>query len=216
MAKRQHGDRNIVVAVTGASGGPYALRLLDHLESAGVSIHLIASPMGRRLLADECGVKAIEPDSIIGRPCRRLTVYDYDDVGCRLASGSYPTCGMVICPCSSNTLGAVAAGLGNNLISRAAQVALKESRRLVIVHREMPVSAVDLENMLRLRRAGAVICPASPGFYLGPTSIDDLLDFVSGRVLDLLGIEHALRVRWEHSGDADRGEGDARAGGAEA
>jgi flavin prenyltransferase len=189
-------EREVVMAVTGASGGPYALRLLDCLEASGSRVHLIVSPNGRRLLADECGVRAIEATALLGRPAEGVRIHDYEDVGDQLASGSYHTDGMVICPCSSNTLGATASGLGDNLIARAACVALKEGRRLVIVHREMPVSGIDLENMLRLQRAGAIICPASPGFYLRPASVGDLVDFVVGRVLDLLNVPHDLRVRF--------------------
>jgi flavin prenyltransferase len=190
-------EKEIIVAVTGASGGPYAVRLVDCLEAAGVRIHLIASPMGKKLLADECGKESLEPEVLIGRVSPRVRVYNFRDVGCQLASGSYLTDGMIICPCSSNTLGATASGLGDNLITRAAAVTLKECRRLVLLHREMPLNAIDLENMLRLQRAGAVICPANPGFYLMPRTIDDLVDFVVGRVLDLMGVEHSLKIRWE-------------------
>lgn len=186
----------IVLGVTGASGGLYALRLMDCLEATGRTVHLIVSPMGRQLLADECGVHKLDVESLLGRASDRLKVYNYRDVGCALASGSYLTGGMVICPCTSNTLGAVASGLGDNLVTRAAHVTLKESRRLVIIHREMPLGAIDLENMLRLQRAGAVICPAAPGFYLLPQTVADLVDFVAGKVLDLLGIEHDLKTRW--------------------
>ena len=191
------GNRQIVVGVTGASGGCYALRLIAGLESAGVSVHVIVSMHGRQLLADECGVTTIDTEHLIGRTSDRVTIYDPDDVGCRLASGSFRTDGMVICPCSSNTLGAVASGFGNHLIWRAAHVTMKESRRIVLVYREMPLSGIDLENMLKLQRAGAVICPASPAFYMQPKSIDDLIDFVAGRVLDLMGVEHTLNVRWD-------------------
>jgi 4-hydroxy-3-polyprenylbenzoate decarboxylase len=184
------------------------LRVLDCLESAGADIHLVVSPHGRRLLADECGVDSINAEALIGRPSARVNVYAFDDVGCRLASGSFLTDGMVICPCSSNTLGTVAAGLGDNLVARAAQVTLKENRRLVLVHREMPVSGVDLENMLTLQRAGAIICPASPGFYLRPRTVSDLVDFVSGRVLDLLNVPHDLRIRWDGRPAAERGSRD--------
>lgn len=188
--------REIILAVTGASGGRYALRLLDRLEAAGVLVHLVVSPNGRRLLADECDVQSLEPASLLGRPCDRIRMHDFNDIGGSLASGSHHTDGMVICPCSSNTLGTVASGLADNLIGRAACVTLKEGRRLVIVHREMPVSGIDLENMLRLQRAGAIICPASPGFYLRPNSVADLVDFVVGRILDLLQVPHDLRTRW--------------------
>jgi len=192
-------SKHIVVGVTGASGGCYALRLIDCLESAGIEVHLVVSSQARQLLADECSVTAVDAEHLIGRSSDHITIYDPEDVGCRLASGSFKTDGMVICPCSSNTLGAVASGLGNKLIWRAAHVTLKESRRLVLVHREMPLSAIDLENMLKLSRSGAIICPASPGFYLDPLSIDDLVDFVVGRVLDLMYVPHTLNTRWDAS-----------------
>ncbi len=190
------GETDLVVAVTGASGGAYAVRLLDCLEAAGRTVHLVASPMGQRLLLEECGIRSLEPAALFGRTSDRLVVHRYADVGSSLASGSFLTAGMVICPCSSNTLGAVASGLGDNLIARAAQVTLKEVRKLVLVHREMPLSGIDLENMLKLQRAGAIICPANPGFYLNPQSVQDLIDFVVGRVLDLLGVAHTLRIRY--------------------
>lgn len=189
-------EKEIIIAITGASGGPYAVRLLDCLESAGARIHLIASPMGRQLLIDECDITALEPEALIGRGSDRITIYNYRDVGCRLASGSHRTDGMIICPCSSNTLGAVASGLGDNLITRAAQVTLKEVRRLVILHREMPLSPIDLENMTRLNRAGAIICEAAPGFYLRPQRVEDLVDFVVGKLLDLMSVPHTLNTRW--------------------
>ena len=195
-------EKEIVVGITGASGGGYALRLLDCLDSAGVNVHLIVSPHGRHLLAEECGVKQMAAAALIGRGSSRITIYDYRDVGCRPASGSFLTDGMVVCPCTSNTLGALASGRGDNLIARAAQVTLKEARRLVLVRREMPLSGVDLENMVRLQRSGAVICPAAPGFYLKPVTVGDLVDFVAGRVLDLLGVQHSLAVRWK-GGAAD-------------
>jgi 4-hydroxy-3-polyprenylbenzoate decarboxylase len=189
--------RTYVVGVTGASGGPYALRLLDLLEAAGASVHVIVSPLGQRLLAEECGVAGLSPQALIGRSSEKLTVHAHRDVGCLLASGSYLTDGMIVCPCSGNTLGAIASGLGDNLITRAAQVTLKEARRLVLVHREMPLSGIDLANMTRLQQAGAIICPANPGFYLKPQSIADLVDFVVGRVLDIVGVPHNLNIRWQ-------------------
>ena len=189
----------IVMGITGASGGPYAVRLLDRLEAAGVTVHLVVSPLGQRLLATECGIKAVTAQAILGRSSDLVTLHDYRDVGSMLASGSYMTDGMVICPCSSNTLGGVAAGLGDNLLWRAAQVTLKQARRLVLVHRELPLSGIDLRNMLRLQRAGAIICPAAPGFYMAPQTIADLVDFLVGRVLDLLAVPHELNVRWRTS-----------------
>ena len=188
--------KEIIVAITGASGGPYALRLLDCLDRAGVRTHVICSPMGKQLLIDECKLNTLDVQGLLGRQSDHLTVYNYRDVGCALASGSYRTHGMVICPTSSNTLGAIASGLGDNLITRAAHVTLKESRRLVILHREMPLSAIDLGNMTRLQQAGAIICPAAPGFYLMPNSVSDLIDFVVGKMLDLLDVPHELNTRW--------------------
>jgi len=187
----------IVVGITGASGGPYAVRLLDCLEAAGVKTHVVVSSLGQRLLAEECGITRLDAAAILGRESDRVHVHHYRDVGCALASGSYLTDGMVVCPCSSNTLGAVASGLGDNLITRAAQVTLKEARRLVLVHREMPLSGIDLKSMLRLQQSGAIICPANPGFYLRPRTVDDIVDFVVGRVLDLLAIPHQLSIRWK-------------------
>lgn len=189
--------REIVLGITGASGGPYAVRLLDCLESAGAGVHVIVSPMGRQLLEHECGISTFTVEALLGRASQRVTLHHFRDLGCRLASGSFLTDGMVICPCSSNTLAAVAVGLGDNLIARAAHVTLKESRRLILVHREMPITGIDIENMQRLHRAGAIICPASPGFYLHPKTPADLVDLVVGKILDLIGIQHALQTRWE-------------------
>jgi 4-hydroxy-3-polyprenylbenzoate decarboxylase len=161
-----------------------------------VDVHLIVSPLGRRLLADECGVRQLEVQAILGRPSNHVQIHNFNDVGDVLASGSFLTDGMVVCPCSSNSLGAMATGISDNLITRAAQVTLKEGRRLIIVPREMPANAIDLENMLRLQRAGAIICPASPGFYMNPITVNDLVDFVAGKLLDLMQVPHDLGTRW--------------------
>lgn len=192
----------IVMAITGASGAVYARRLAQALVAADAHVHLVVSPHGQRVLADELDLRTPDPAALLGAPTPAVTLHPYRDIGAVIASGSFPTAGMVICPCSSNTLGAVAAGLGDNLITRAAHVTLKEGRRLVLVPREMPVSPIDLRNMLRLSRAGAIICPASPGFYMNPQSIDDLLDFVAGRVLDLINIPHNLKTRWAAASEA--------------
>ena len=187
----------IVAAITGASGAVYGRRVLDCLAAAGVRIHLVVSPNGRRLLGDELGLAAVGPEALVGPAhAGAVTLHAYENVGACIASGSFPTDGMVICPCSSRTLAEVAAGTGSNLISRAAAVHLKEARRLVLVHSEMPVSQIDIENMLRVSRAGGIICPASPGFYLKPQSVAELIDFVAGRVCDLLGVPHALNTCW--------------------
>ena len=187
----------IVVGVTGASGAVYARRVMELLAEGGLEIHLTVSALGRRLLFDELGMKRLDADALTGGRGELVTVYNDNDVGASIASGSFLTDGMVIVPCSSNTLGAIAAGLGDNLVKRAAAVCLKERRRLVVAHRETPASHIDLCNMKRLSKAGAVIAPLSPGFYLRPKTIDDLVDFMAGRILDLLGVEHDLDIRWE-------------------
>lgn len=192
--------RIIVVAITGASGAAYGLRLLRCLTAGGVETHLVVSPQGRELLAEEAGIERIEGVVLAGEHADQLTIYEHQDVGCRLASGSFLTEGMVVCPCSSNTLGAIAAGLGHNLICRAAAVTLKEARRLILVPREMPLSPVEIENMLKVSRAGGIICPAAPGFYLRPQRVEDLVDLVVGKILDLVGVEHSLGTRWDRPG----------------
>lgn len=188
----------IVVAITGASGAAYAQGLLQCLTRSGAEVHLLISPNGQRLLKDELDISRNLPVAMVGaRAARLITIHPYHDIGDVLASGSFLTAGMVVCPCSTKTLGEISAGLGGNLIARAAAVHLKEARRLILVVREMPLSAIDLENMLRISRAGGIICPASPGFYLRPQKIDDLINFVAGKVCDLLGVKHSLRTRWQ-------------------
>jgi 4-hydroxy-3-polyprenylbenzoate decarboxylase len=194
----------IVLAITGASGALYAQRTLQGLVSAGVTVHLVISPLGRRLLADELGMEGVDVAALLGAAgtaAHAVTLYNYNDVGCQLASGSFLHDGMVIVPCSSNTLGEVAHGLGGNLISRAAAVTLKERRRLVLCHREMPLSAIDVNNYKILTDAGAIVAPANPGFYLNPKSVEDVADFVAGKLLDLLGVKHQLVMRWKSVGE---------------
>lgn len=190
MAKR------IVVGITGASGAAYARRLVQCLIAGGAEVHLICSPLGRRLLHDELGIAEPGDVALVGHETDRLTLYSHDDLACRLASGSFLTDGMIVCPASINTMGAIAAGLGDNLIARAAAVTLKERRRLILVPREMPWTAIDIGNALRISEAGGIICPASPGFYMGPQTVGDLVDFVVGKLLDLVGVEHQLDTRW--------------------
>lgn len=201
----------IVIGITGASGATYARRVMELLAEAGVEMHLAVSGLGRRLLFEELDMKRVDPDALTGGHGDLVTVYNDNDVGAAIASGSFVHNGMVIVPCSANTLGAIAAGLGDNLVKRAAAVALKERRRLILGYREMPASHIDVCNMKRLSEAGAIIAPLSPGFYLRPRSIDDLVDFVAGRILDLLGVEHSLDTRWEehasHSGRLDAPDG---------
>ena len=187
----------IVVAITGASGAIYAQRLLHALAVQQANVHLVISPLGRRLLHDELGMEQIDLATLAGRPNHSITLYNYSDVGSRLASGTFLHQGMVIIPCSSNTLGEIASGIGDNLIARSAAVALKERRRLILVHREMPLSPIDVNNYKTLTDAGAIIAPANPGWYFNPTSLADIADFVAGKVLDLLGVEHALYAPWD-------------------
>ena len=188
---------DIVVAITGASGALYAQQLMRGLVAAEVKVHLVVSPLGRRLLHDELGLQELDLVALAGRAEHGITLYNYNDVGSRLASGTFLHSGMVIIPCSSNTLGEMAAGIGNNLIARAAAVTLKERRRLVIVHREMPLSPIDINNYNTLTDAGAIMAPANPGWYLKPQSLSDIADFVAGKVLDLLGVPHTLYRRWD-------------------
>ena len=190
-------NKHIVVGITGASGAVYARRLIECLCDGGAEVHLIVTPLGQRLLRDELDMLAVSAKTLLGRETDRLTVYAYGDVGARPASGSFHTDGMIVCPCSSNTLASIAAGLADNLLDRAAAVTLKEARRLIVVPREMPMSRIDLLNALRLSEAGAIICPACPGFYMRPTKIDDLVDVVVGKLLDLVNVPHKLDTRWD-------------------
>jgi 4-hydroxy-3-polyprenylbenzoate decarboxylase len=192
-------DRPIVVAITGASGAPYAVRLLEALVAAEREVQLIVSSHGLRLLQTETEIRSVaELRERVGavRWDRYITVFDDNDRGASPASGSALNAGMVICPCSMGTLSAIAVGASRSLIERAADVALKERRPLLLVPRETPLSAIHLENMLRVTRAGAIVMPASPGFYHRPSSIDDLVNFIVARVLDHLGVPHRLVSRW--------------------
>jgi 4-hydroxy-3-polyprenylbenzoate decarboxylase len=193
--------KRVIVAVTGASGALYTKRLIEALIAAEVEVLLIVSTIGRRLLHDELGMEsggALDPDFLAGRSDggKWITLIPYKDVGASVASGSFRTDGMVVIPCSNNKLAEMAHGLGDNLISRAAQVTLKERRRLIIVHREMPLGIIEIKNMLELAQAGAILCPANPGFYHLPQTIDDIVNFVVARVMDLLDIPHTLSPRW--------------------
>ena len=189
---------DVVTAITGASGARYAQRFVEGLVTAGVRCHLVVSPLGRRLLHDELGMDGLDVPMLAGGgDPGRVTVHSYNDVGAVLASGSFLHDGMVIVPCSSNTLAEVAHGLGDNLVSRAAAVTLKERRRLVVCHREMPLSPVDVNNYKLLTDAGGILAPANPGFYLNPTTVDEVVDFVAGKLLDLVGVRHRLDTRWD-------------------
>lgn len=197
--------KRIVVGVTGASGAIYARRLIECLIQANVDVHCIVSSWGKKLVRDELGITDIDADSLLHRPSERLIMHSNKSLISQLASGSFPTHGMIICPCSSHTLGQIASGIGDSLITRAAAVTLKEARRLIIVPREMPTSRIDLGNMLRLNEAGAVICPANPGFYMLPKKVEDLVDFVVGKLLDLMDVPHQLNTRWGGPPEATAG-----------
>jgi 4-hydroxy-3-polyprenylbenzoate decarboxylase len=193
----------VVLAITGASGAPYAVRLLQQLATLGVPTWLIVSSHGFRLLRTESAISNMaELREHVGAEAfdAHVTVFDDNDRGAAAASGSARSSGMVICPCSMGTVSAIAQGSSRSLIERAADVALKERRRLIVVPRETPLSLIHLENLTQLTRAGAIVLPAAPGFYHQPQSISELVDFIVARILDHLEIEHHLGRRW--SGDA--------------
>ncbi|HVX11130.1 MAG TPA: flavin prenyltransferase UbiX [Pirellulales bacterium] len=213
---------NFVLAVTGASGAIYGVRLLEQLLSAGCQVHLVISPAGAAVVEQELGISIDVDQFEVDQFCRQLSqqqtplwqatvrgkqdwhaaaanglrYHHHRDLLAPIASGSSRTAGMVVCPCSGGTLSAIAHGASENLIHRAADVHLKERRKLILVPRETPLSVVQLDNMRRVADAGAVVLPAMPGFYHGVQSVGDLVDFVVARVLDQLGVEHSLMRRW--------------------
>ncbi len=224
--------RRVVMAITGASGAIYAVRLLEVLVSSGIEVHLSISPAGATLLKEELDLQVdlerFDPGELLPDPSQisadsklqlirqlagvssaessifhapgkspgEVIYHHYMDFYAPIASGSFLTQGMVVCPCSGGTLASVASGLAQNLITRAAEVHLKERRRLILVTRETPLSLVHVENMKRCLEAGAVVMPAAPGFYHGVRSVMDLVDFVVARVCDQLGVPHRLIRRW--------------------
>lgn len=199
----EQAQKRVVVGISGASGAAYATRLIEVLLERGHEVHMVVTEYGRQLLGDELGIKRIELGELLpklkGRAeelSKRLFVHPHKDVGAVIASGSFLHDGMVVVPCSSTALGYIATGSGNNLLARAAMVTLKERRTLVLVHRESPLSYIDIKNMEAVTLAGGIIAPANPGFYLLPQSVDELVDFVVAKCLDLLKIEHALKSRW--------------------
>jgi len=193
----------LVVAITGASGAPYGVRLLEVILAAGREVHLSVSPSGQAVIQEELGrrvdLERFDVADLLGRPAPatgRLHYHHHKDLMAPIASGSFLTAGMVICPCSGSTLAAVAHALGENLIHRAAEVHLKERRKLVVVPREMPLSLPQLKNMQAIHEAGAVVLPASPGFYARADTVSDLVDFVVARICDQLGVTNSLVRRW--------------------
>ena len=192
----------VILAITGASGAPYAVRLLQQLTAYSVPTWLIVSGHGLRLLQTETDISDLaELRTHVGSDAYDATVTRFDDGdrGAPPASGSARTSGMVICPCSMGTVSAIAHGSSRSLVERAADVTLKERRPLLLVPREAPLSLIHLENLTAVTRAGATVIPASPGFYHRPVSISDLVDFVVARVLDHLEVEHTLGRRWSGS-----------------
>lgn len=187
----------VILGITGASGAAYAKRVIELLAAADVETHLAISSLGRRLLFDELGIKRIDADELTNGRGGRLIVHNDNDVGATIASGSFLSQGMIVVPCSSNTIGKIAAGITDNLVQRAAAVTLKERRRLILAYRESPMSHIDILNMQRLSEAGAIIAPLAPGFYLLPKSLDDIVDFMAGKLLDLIGVPHELNTRWD-------------------
>jgi len=197
--------RSIAVAITGASGAIYAMRTLAALLERGCHIELVVSDYGRRLLRDELGDEA-SMDKLTGYLVSKygaavrngtMTVYSNKDLGAKIASGSQGCQGMVVVPCSMKSLAGIAHGLSRNLVERAADVMLKERRLLIIVPRETPMSLPQLKNMVLCAEAGAMIMPAMPAFYQMPQTLDDLADFMAGKILSALGFEHQLYPAWK-------------------
>ncbi|MHB1125679.1 MAG: UbiX family flavin prenyltransferase [Bacillota bacterium] len=195
-----------VIGITGASGAPYALRLLEELKTGGHHLMLTVSEAGKRVLAEETGWLLEGDARNDGDKIRQylgygpeesgLDYHDIRDIGAAMASGSVRTDGMVIIPCSMATVSAVATGASRTLLERAADVTIKEGRRLVVVPRETPMSSIHLRNLLTLAEMGVSVVPAMPAFYHGPRSVEDMVNFVVGKVLDLLGLDHNLYRRW--------------------
>lgn len=195
---------SITLALSGASGMAYGLRLLECLLAADVRVYLLVSQAAHIVAKQELGVtlpaRASELERLLSEGLDahdgQLRVFGREDWNAPVASGSNPADAMVVCPCSMGTLAAIAHGLSDNLIERAADVMLKEQRKLILVPREAPFSTVHLQNMLTLSKMNAVILPANPGFYHRPQSVDAIIDFIVARILDQLGIQHTLMARW--------------------
>ena len=185
----------LVVGITGASGAAYAHRLVDSVTGQGIEVHVVPSTAGLRVLREELGLPTrgeLFPD-LSGRPIR---YFSFRDIGAPFCSGSFRSRGVVVVPCTMGTLGAIAGGVTDNAITRAAEVALKEGRKCILVPRETPLSVIHLENQLRAARAGAVILPPTPAFYNHPRTLEDQINFIVSRILDALGIDNELCRRW--------------------
>ncbi len=198
-------SRRFVLALTGASGAVYARRALRTMLDAGHEVHLCLTPLGMRLVRDELGIERLDEAglrSFAGLPAEAdlrgagLVYHGPRDVGAAIASGSFAHDGMLVLPCSSHTLNSIAHGTGDTLVTRAAAVTLKERRPLILAHRESPLTLIDIRSMETLTLAGATIAPCNPGFYFLPRSVEEVVDFMVARLLDLLKVEHALSARW--------------------
>jgi 4-hydroxy-3-polyprenylbenzoate decarboxylase len=204
--------RDLVLALTGASGAVFAVELLRALGSEGRTVHLTISPSGAQVLTEELGIevdldpKRFDPARFGDLASGRVVYHHHADFRAGIASGSFPTAGMIVAPCSMSTLAAIAHGVSTNLITRAADVHLKERRPLILVPRETPLSLIHLENMVQVTRAGAVVLPAMPGWYHHPRTLDDLVAFVVGRICDQLGIAYDRSRRWGTDGGPDAAE----------
>jgi flavin prenyltransferase len=202
MTRAASSRTDLVLAMTGASGAPYAVALLRALCRSGRTVHLTISPSGAQVLREELGIDVaparFDPAAFGPLDGGRVIYHRHDDFSAGIASGSFLTGGMVVAPCSMSTLAAIAHGITTNLITRAADVHLKERRRLILVPRETPLSLIHLENMLGVTRAGGIVLPAMPGWYHRPRTLDDLIAFVVARICDQLGVEveTASMVRW--------------------
>ncbi len=182
--------RRLIVAITGASGVAHGVRLLERLGAAGIERHLVISKPGVQTIAHELDATVAEVRALAD------VVHSNDDIAAAIASGSFPTMGMAVAPCSARTLSVIATGTGESLIARAADVTLKERRRLVLMLRETPLHLGHIRNMERVSEMGAIVAPPQTAFYIRPSSIEDLIDYSVGRVLDLFGIDPGPRVRW--------------------
>ena len=183
-------DMRLIVGITGATGAIYGVRVLERLREAGVETHLVLTKWGVRTLLHETPYTKAQVESLA------TVVHNPSDMGASISSGSFRTDGMIVAPCSAKSLGAIAGGFGDNLVHRAADVVLKERRRLVLVVREAPLSDIHLENMLKLSRMGAVVMPPVPAFYSRPTSVDDIVNHSVARMLDLFGVDVPGTPRW--------------------
>ena len=194
--------KRLIVGITGASAGIYGVRLLEVLtQHEDIEVHLTISSSGARALSEELQIEIdldnFKLESLIGVPSPRVIYHHESDIGASIASGSFRTEGMIVVPCSMGSIASIAAGISRNLIQRAADVCIKENRKLVLVPRETPLSSIHLENMLKLSRMGVCVLPAMPGLYHFPKTVDDMFNFVVTKILDQFGIDTKLIQRWK-------------------